>query len=90
VVSGLNPQQTFLELLDADAVPQDVCERAGGFEYNLLAPLFSLNLALDEPPRHRAAERPELRERHGDPGPKRFRSFPKSCARTNGARCHRR
>jgi phytoene dehydrogenase-like protein len=61
VVSGLNPQQTFLELLDADAVPQDVRERARGFEYNLLAPLFALNLALNEPPHYKAAQRrPEL------------------------------
>jgi phytoene dehydrogenase-like protein len=61
VVSGLNPQQTFLELLDASAVLQDVRERAGGFEYNLLAPLFALNVALDEPPLYKAAQRrPEL------------------------------
>jgi len=61
IASGLNPQQTFLELLDADAVPPDVRERAGGFEYNLLAPLFALHLALDEPPRYTAAaRRPEL------------------------------
>jgi phytoene dehydrogenase-like protein len=61
VASGLNPQQTFLELLDADAVPKDVQDRAVAFRYNLVAPLFALNLALDEPPRYRAAERrPEL------------------------------
>ncbi len=61
VASGLNPQQTFLDLLDADAVPPDVRERAGGFEYNLLAPLFALHLALAEPPRYKAAaRRPEL------------------------------
>lgn len=61
VASGLNPQQTFLELLDADAVPTDTRDRAADFRYNLLAPLFALNLALDEPPRYRAAEtRPEL------------------------------
>lgn len=61
VASGLNPQQTFLELLDADAVPAPVRERAAGFVYNTVAPLFALNLALREPPRYRAAEqRPEL------------------------------
>ncbi len=61
VVSGLNPQQTFLELLDADAVQPEVRERAAGFEYNLLAPLFALHLALEEPPRYKAAaRRPEL------------------------------
>jgi phytoene dehydrogenase-like protein len=63
VASGLNPQQTFLDLLDADAVAREVRQRAEGFRYNLLAPLFALNLALKEPPRYRAAERrPELNE----------------------------
>lgn len=61
VASGLNPQQTFLDLLAADAVPADTRTSAGQFQYNLLAPLFALNLALSEPPRYRAAERrPEL------------------------------
>jgi phytoene dehydrogenase-like protein len=63
IASGLNPQQTFLELLDADALPADLGEKAEGFQYNLLAPLFALNLALAEPPRYRAAEkRPELNQ----------------------------
>jgi phytoene dehydrogenase-like protein len=61
VASGLNPQQTFLDLLDADAVPPATRDRAAGFEYNRIAPLFALNVALREPPRYRAAEnRPEL------------------------------
>ena len=61
VVSGLNPQQTFLQLLPPDAVPADVRAQAGKFEYNLLAPLFALNVALAEPPRWTAAaRRPEL------------------------------
>lgn len=63
VASGLNPQQTFLELLDADVLPAAVREAAGKFQYNLLAPLFALNLALREPPRYRAAEnRPHLNQ----------------------------
>lgn len=63
VVSGLNPQQTLLELLDADLVDARVRERAERFQYNLLAPLFSLNVALSEPPRYRAARSdPELDE----------------------------
>jgi phytoene dehydrogenase-like protein len=63
VASGLNPQQTFLELLDANAVPHDTRDRAAGFQYNRIAPLFALNLALREPPRYRAAEgRPELNQ----------------------------
>jgi phytoene dehydrogenase-like protein len=57
VASGLNPQQTFLDLLDANAAPADLRERARGFQYNLLAPLFALNVALHEPPRY---QRPEL------------------------------
>jgi phytoene dehydrogenase-like protein len=61
VASDLNPQQTFLELLDADSVPPPTRAAAEGFRYNLIAPLFALNLALSEPPRYRAAEkRPEL------------------------------
>ncbi len=63
VVSGLNPQQTFLELLDAEVVAPALREQAGGFQYNLLSPLFALNLALTEPPRYRAArDDPELDE----------------------------
>lgn len=59
VVSGLNPQQTFLELLPG--VPAEVRARAGRFQYNLLAPLFALNVALREPPCWQAAtRRPEL------------------------------
>jgi phytoene dehydrogenase-like protein len=61
VASGLNPQQTFLDLLDADAAPRAAREGAAGYRYNLIAPLFSLNLALGEPPRYTAAgRRPEL------------------------------
>jgi phytoene dehydrogenase-like protein len=57
VASGLNPQQTFLQLLDADAVSPSLRDQAKNFQYNLLAPLFALNLALREPPRYAAAER---------------------------------
>jgi phytoene dehydrogenase-like protein len=63
VASGLNPQQTFVELMDADPAPSALRERAENFRYNLLAPLFALNLALHEPPRYKAAEkRPELHQ----------------------------
>jgi phytoene dehydrogenase-like protein len=61
IASGLNPQQTFLNLLDADAVPPPLREAASRFRYNQIAPLFALNVALREPPRYTAAERrPEL------------------------------
>src|SRR5262245_22507858 len=61
VASGLNPQQTFLHLLDVDAAPPSLREKAAGYQYNRIAPLFALNLALREAPRYRAAEqRPHL------------------------------
>lgn len=61
IVSGLNPQQTFLDLLPPEAMPADVRGSAKRFDYNLLAPLFALNVALAEPPRwSAAARRPEL------------------------------
>src|SRR5438094_14041 len=63
VASGLNPQQTFLDLMTEGAIPASVCEKAPHFQYNLLAPLFGLHLALDEPPRYAAAAlHPELDE----------------------------
>src|SRR5690606_38238474 len=51
----------FLELLPASGVAEELRARAAKFEYNLLAPLFALNVALAEPPRWSAAAgRPEL------------------------------
>jgi len=61
VASALNPHQTFLELLEPSAVPRAIREQAERFQYNLLAPLFALNLNLHEPPRYTAAaNHPEL------------------------------
>jgi phytoene dehydrogenase-like protein len=61
VASSLNPHQTFLDLLDESLLPRDIRERAQRFHYNLLAPLFALNLDLTEPPRYSAsADHPEL------------------------------
>jgi phytoene dehydrogenase-like protein len=61
VASSLNPHQTFLDLIDEALLPRDIRERAERFRYNLLAPLFALNLNLREPPRYRAsAAHPEL------------------------------
>ncbi|WP_395738458.1 phytoene desaturase family protein [Prosthecobacter sp.] len=57
VASGLNPQQTFLDLIPADVASSHLREKAAAFEYNLLAPLFALNLNLREPPRYTAAEK---------------------------------
>jgi phytoene dehydrogenase-like protein len=55
VASSLNPQQTFLELMDQADVPADWRDKARQFQYNLVAPLFSLNLNLTAPPRYNAA-----------------------------------
>jgi phytoene dehydrogenase-like protein len=61
VASSLNPQQTFRSLLDEAYVPAPIRSQAKNFKYNLIAPLFSLNLNLREPPRYKVAtERPEL------------------------------
>lgn len=61
VVSALNPHQTFLDLLEERHVPTDVRDKAASFRYNLIAPLFSLNLNLREAPRYQAAAQyPEL------------------------------
>jgi phytoene dehydrogenase-like protein len=61
VVSSLNPQQTFLDLIDSKSTPFELRGQAGRFQYNLLAPLFALNLVLKERPRYRAEDKhPEL------------------------------
>lgn len=56
VASGLNPQQTFLQLIPESEVAAALREQARGFRYNLLAPLFGLHLALTETPAYTAAE----------------------------------
>ena len=61
IASSLNPHQTFLDLLDLHFVPREIRDSVDAFQYNLLAPLFALNLNLREPPRYAAtAKRPEL------------------------------
>ena len=61
VASSLNPHQTFLDLLDPILVSRELRGQVERFEYNLLAPLFALNLNLREPPIYTAnRERPEL------------------------------
>jgi phytoene dehydrogenase-like protein len=63
VASGLNPHQTFLELLDDKVLPQDWKVRATNFRYNVIAPLFALNLSLNEAPHYHAAEKhPHLKQ----------------------------
>ena len=55
VASSLNPQQTFLDLIDPAHLPAAWRDRAAAYRYNLLAPLFGLYLNLDEPPAYSAA-----------------------------------
>ena len=56
VASSLNPQQTFLDLLDRRDTPLRWRRKAEQYRYNLLGPLFALYVNLDEPPRYAAAE----------------------------------
>jgi len=61
VASSLNPQQTFLELIDAAHLPAPWRAAAAAFRYNLLAPLFGVYVNLDEAPRYTSAEQhPEI------------------------------
>ncbi len=55
VASSLNPQQTFLDLMEPEHLPGSWRRKAEDFRYNLLAPLFALNLNLSAPPAYRAA-----------------------------------
>lgn len=63
VASGLNPHQTFLDLIEPHQLPAAVAEKARSFQYNLIAPLFALNVNLREAPHYAAADRsPELKD----------------------------
>lgn len=55
IASGLNPQQTFLDLIGPDHLPAEWIEKARDFQYNLLAPLFGVNLNLLEAPKYENA-----------------------------------
>jgi phytoene dehydrogenase-like protein len=61
VASSLNPQQTFLELVEPQHLPHAWRDKAAGFKYNLLAPLITLHLVSREAPRYAAAERADPR-----------------------------
>jgi len=56
VASGLNPHQTLLDLLDEGDLSKEERRKVDGFEYNLIAPLFALNLNLREAPQYRHVE----------------------------------
>lgn len=63
VASSLNPQQTFLGLIDQQHLPTAWLSAARDFQYNLIAPLFSLNLNLKEAPTYAASqETPQLQQ----------------------------
>jgi phytoene dehydrogenase-like protein len=63
VASSLNPQQTFIGLFDETDLPSAIRAQAAAFKYNLIAPLFALNLNLREPPRYAVAQtRPEIHD----------------------------
>ena len=55
VASGLNPHQTFLDLLAPHDLPAEWRSKVENFQYNVIAPLFALNLNLDAPPAYSAA-----------------------------------
>ena len=55
VASSLNPHQTFIDLLEPGHLPERWREAAENFRYNLIAPLFALNLNLTAPPSYAAA-----------------------------------
>jgi phytoene dehydrogenase-like protein len=63
VASGLDPVQTFVDLLDPRDVPDRIRDRAAEFKFNLIAPLFGLNLYLSESPQYTAARTaPEIND----------------------------
>jgi phytoene dehydrogenase-like protein len=57
IASSLNPVQTFLELIDERILPCEWRAKAANYQFNLLAPLFALNVNLTQPPAYLAAER---------------------------------
>lgn len=61
VVSSLNPQQTFLELLEPSAIPPGLDKSLRNYRYQVVGPLFGVNVALREAPAYDAARQwPEL------------------------------
>jgi len=48
VASGINPNQTFLDLVGEEHLEPDFIKKVEGFKYSNTTPLFTLHLALDE------------------------------------------
>jgi phytoene dehydrogenase-like protein len=57
IASALNPHQTFLDLIDEKYLPHGWKEKVNNFSYNIIAPLFGLNLNLQAPPQYKAVEK---------------------------------
>jgi phytoene dehydrogenase-like protein len=55
VAAGVDPPQLFGELVPEERLPPELQERGKRWRFGPLGVLFSAHLALDEPPRHRAA-----------------------------------
>jgi phytoene dehydrogenase-like protein len=55
VAAALNPHQ-LLDLVGPGHLPAEVERRARAFRYNVVGPLFGVNVALREAPRYRAAD----------------------------------
>lgn len=63
VVSSLNPQLTFLDLMETSQLPAGWQRKAEDFKYNTLGPLFTLHLNLDEPPIYKVSDKhPEVQK----------------------------
>jgi len=56
VASTLNPQQTFLQLMDGEKIDSTLKKRAENFKYSQTTPILTVHLALHERPRWAAAE----------------------------------
>lgn len=56
VVSSLDPQSTFLRLVGSEHLPKAIAHYANGWEWDKWS-MFTLHLALNEPPAYRAVDR---------------------------------
>lgn len=84
VISGIDPGQTFLDLLGDDCPPA-LGEAARAYRYSTVGPLFGVHLALRRPPRYRAAEyEPEVEQAFmhvfGADGPEVYTGLYPACA----------
>ena len=56
VVSSLDPQSTFLRLVGSEHLPKEIAHYANGWEWDKWS-MFTLHLALNEPPAYNAVDR---------------------------------